>query len=110
MADMQAIRERLPNRRESLHFDFEHSGIFYTVGLSRYADGRIAEVFVDGEKVDSASDIVMRDCAIILSFALQHGCTVDTILPALTRGHDERPLGPMGKMLEAIQNWERAQA
>jgi len=60
-------------------------------------------VFVDGEKVDAATDITMRDCAVILSFALQYGVPADDILPALTRSHDERPLGPMGKLLELIQ-------
>ncbi|MBB4042050.1 hypothetical protein GGR34_003735 [Microvirga flocculans] len=109
MAD-RSTRERLPNRRPSESFDFEHGGIIYRAEYSRYPDGRVAEIFVNGEKVDSATDIAMRDCAIILSFALQHGATIDQILPALTRGHDERPLGPMGKLLEQIQEMERTGA
>lgn len=100
------MREKLPNRRSSAIFAFEHNQIHFTVGYSRYRDGRLAEVFVDGEKVDSAADIAMRDCAIILSFALQHGCPVSDILPALTRGSDERPLGPMGKLLEILSQHE----
>lgn len=103
-------RERLPNRRPSESFDFEHSGISYRAEFSRYPDGRIAEVFVNGAKVNTSSDIAMRDCAIILSFALQHGCPIDAVLPALTRGHDERPLGPMGKLLELLRDMERAAA
>jgi len=98
----QYLRERLPNRRPSELIDFEHDSLFYTVGFSRFEDGRLAEIFVDGEKVDSASDIVMRDCAIVVSIALQHGCDISSILSSLTRGHDERPLGPMGKLLELI--------
>lgn len=79
-----ATRERLPNRRASEVFDFEHGSILYTVGVSRNPDGRLAEVFVDGEKVDSATAIAMRDAAIMLSIALQKGCTVEEILPAGT--------------------------
>lgn len=103
MVDSRATRERLPNRRASELFDFIHDNLVYTVELSRYADGRVAEIFVDGEKVDSSTDIAMRDSAIVLSIAFQHGLTIADILPALTRGHDERPLGPMGKLLEMIQ-------
>jgi len=103
MAESRAIRERLPNRRASELFDFIHDNLVYTVELSRYPDGRVAEIFVDGEKVDSSTDIAMRDSAIVLSIAFQHGLTIADILPALTRGHDERPLGPMGKLLETIQ-------
>ena len=37
-------RERLPNRRRSTSFNFEHRGLGFTCSYSRFADGRIAEV------------------------------------------------------------------
>ena len=41
-------RERLPDRREAELVDFEHEGRKWTVTVGRFADGRIAEVFIDG--------------------------------------------------------------
>jgi hypothetical protein len=37
-------RERLPNRRGHELLDFEHVGIRYTAGVSRFSDGRLAEI------------------------------------------------------------------
>ncbi len=108
MADAHSSRrDLLPARRTSELFEFFHFPVAYTVGISRYPDGRIAEVFVDGEKVDTDTDIAMRDAAIVLSFALQHGATVAAIAPAMTRGSDERPLGTMGLLLERLVQVER---
>ena len=38
-------RQRLPNRRASLTFGFEVGGLRYTATVSRFADGRLGEVF-----------------------------------------------------------------
>ena len=43
-------RQRLPDRRAAEVFDFEHNGRKWTATFSRFADGRIAELFIDGSK------------------------------------------------------------
>jgi hypothetical protein len=50
-----AARERLPNRRAHQSFPVEHNGLRLTVGVSRYADGRLAELVVNTDKVGTAS-------------------------------------------------------
>ena len=39
-------RERLPDRRGAELVDFEHHGCKWTATFGRFADGRIAEVFL----------------------------------------------------------------
>ena len=43
-------RQRLPDRRAAEVFDFEHNGRKWTATFSRFADGAIAELFIDGSK------------------------------------------------------------
>jgi hypothetical protein len=63
-------RERLPNRRASTSFDIEVGGLKYTATVSRFADGRIGELFITNGKAGSDSDANARDAAIITSIAL----------------------------------------
>ena len=44
------IRDRLPNRRGHELLSFEHGGFRYTAGIGRFADGRLAELFLDCSK------------------------------------------------------------
>lgn len=44
------MRERLPNRRAAETFGFEHGGRKWTATISRFPDGRVAEIFIDGSK------------------------------------------------------------
>src|SRR5262245_37190610 len=71
-----------------------------TIGF--YPDGRIGEVFLGAAKSGTALDIATRDSAILLSFALQHGATVDRIRSAMTRDEMGRPEGAMGALLDRI--------
>jgi hypothetical protein len=78
-------RERLPNRRASETFELECSSLRYTCTVSRYRDGRIAELFLSNHKSASAADVGARDAAIAFSFAVQHGADPETIRRALCR-------------------------
>jgi hypothetical protein len=51
------IRERLPNRRRAELLDFEHGGLSYTAGISRFADGRIAEGEFSWEALDCRGEL-----------------------------------------------------
>src|SRR5262249_16276279 len=72
-------RERLPNRRASISFDFEVEGLRYTATFSRFADDRIGELFLNNHKSNSAADTNARDSAIVFSFAVQHGADPEAI-------------------------------
>jgi hypothetical protein len=95
-------RKRLPNRRNSETVNLEHNGLRYTISFSRFADGRISEVFVQNHKAGNASDVAVRDAGILLSFCLQYGCPIDTICRALSRNADGSASGVMAAVLDAI--------
>jgi ribonucleoside-diphosphate reductase alpha chain len=96
------VRERLPNRRHSEVFNFRADGLRFTGSVSRFNDGRIAEVFLDNHKAGSGVGTLVRDSAIILSFALQHGADIRAIRRALCRDSQERPMGPMAVVLDLL--------
>ena len=96
------MRSRLPNRRASTTFDFEGMGLRFTASVSRYPDGRISELFLDTNKAGSGIGTLVRDSAIILSFALQHGADVEDIRRALCRDSQGRPLGPIAVALDLL--------
>jgi hypothetical protein len=95
-------RFRLANRRASTLFEFESMDLKFTASISRYPDGRIAEFFCDNHKAGSAVGTLVRDSAIILSFALQHGADVEAIRRALCRDSVGRPLGPLAAALDLV--------
>ena len=49
-------RQRLPNRRASETFSFLCNDLKYLATVSRFADGRLAEIFIDNAKAGSHSD------------------------------------------------------
>src|SRR5262245_40707556 len=99
-------RERLPNRHRSTSFDFEVAGLRYTATVSRFADGRVGEVFLNNHKSNSASDANARDSAIVASLALQHGVPLETIRGALLRDSHGRAGTPLGAALDLIADRE----
>jgi hypothetical protein len=96
------VRERLANRRSSEFFSIEAMALRFRVSASRYPDGRLAELFMHANKAGSAVGTLVNDCAIILSFALQHGADAEAIRRALCRDSEGRPLGPMGVALDLL--------
>ena len=95
-------RERLPNRRASILFELEVAGLRYTATVSRFADGRIGELFLMNHKSNSAADTNARDSAIVFSFAVQHGADPDAIRRALCRDSQGRASGPLGAALDFL--------
>lgn len=95
-------REKLPDRRYSESFSFELNGLHFTATVSRFADGRVGELFLNNHKFGNQSDTNARDAAILLSFALQHGADVNAIRRALCRDSAGRPLSPIGKALDLL--------
>lgn len=96
-------REALPNRRETQTFKFEFAGIRHHCSVSHYPDGRPAELFIDAGKVASGVQNIMRDGAILISLALQHGCPVETLRHAMTRDDIGSAASPLGALLDLVE-------
>jgi hypothetical protein len=101
-------RQRLPNRRASTTFELECGGLRYTATVGRFADGSVAEIFLNNHKSNSASDANARDAAIVCSLALQNGVPLETIRRALLRDSQGRPSTPLGCALDIIAGEEQA--
>ncbi len=74
----------------------------FTASVSRYPDNRPGEIFIDNHKAGSAIGTLVRDAAIILSFALQYGADITAIGKALSRDGQGQPLGPIGQATDTI--------
>lgn len=74
-----SARERLPNRRASERFTVDYDGARYTATLSKFSDGRVAEIFLDAAKPDSGLAVHANDAAVLASLLLQHGVPAATI-------------------------------
>jgi hypothetical protein len=99
---MSAARRRLPDRRASETFTIECAGLQYTATISRFADGRLGEIFLTNHKAGSAADTAARDAAITCSIALQYGADVETICRALCRDGSSNASGPLGVALDLL--------
>jgi ribonucleoside-diphosphate reductase alpha chain len=96
-----SARQRLPDRRPSLTFELEHIGLHYTVTISRSC-GAVREVFIQNHKNSSASDVAARDCGVLISLCLQHGCPLTTIARALLRNTDGTASGVAGAVIDLL--------
>jgi hypothetical protein len=99
---MSAARRRLPDRRASQTFDVASCGLRFTVTASHFDDRRLAEVFIQNHKADSAAGIMASDAAIAASLALQFGCPVETLRKALKRDGQGRASNPLGAALDRL--------
>jgi hypothetical protein len=99
-------RQRLADRRASTTFTFKVGGLTYTATASRYADGRIGELFLTNHRSNSAADTNARDAAITFSIAVQHGADPAVIRRALCRNGDGSASGPLSAALDIIAGWE----
>ena len=100
-------RQRLPNRRFADTIEFEHdtgtSTLHYVATVGHFEDGTVAEIFLNANKQGTFSDTNARDAAIAASLALQYGCPVTTLRKALTRNADGSPAGPLGHLLDIVE-------
>ena len=107
----RCIRRRLPQRRKHELVDFDHGGQKYTAGLGYFEDGNLAEVFLNvSGRAGSQLEAVARDAATVASIALQYGTPAETIRRALTRNTDGSASGPLGKVLDLLDERSSANA
>jgi len=89
-----STRERLPDRRASTAFQ---RGA-YTVTVSKFGDGRLAEIFLDHRKPNSELAELANDCAVLVSLLLQHGVTAAKIRHSIS--------GPIATALDVAMEGE----
>jgi hypothetical protein len=77
-------RERLPNRRANSSFSFEFEGHRYRATAGRFADGRLAEIFLHTGKLGTPLQSSADNAAILASIALQHGVKPEVIRHSVT--------------------------
>ena len=99
---MTAARQRLPNRRASETFAFECNNLKYLASISRFPDGRLAEIFISNAKAGSHSDAAAKDAAVVCSICLQYGVPAEVIRRALLRDPQGRAASPLGAALDHI--------
>jgi hypothetical protein len=99
-------RKRLPNRRCHEVVEFTHNGFGYTAGFGRFDDGKLAEVFLNADKVGTAIETQARDAAITASLLFQNGGSPETFRRALTRNADGSGPGALGKLLDILLSEE----
>ena len=97
-----STRKRLPNRSASLTIAFEENGQRFTASYGFFADGTLAEIFLNNSKAGNDVDTSARDAAISVSFALQHGCDLDALRKALSRDAAGKPIDALAAALDLI--------
>lgn len=102
-------RVELPLRRFSLNFTVAFQGEKYDVSTSFYPGGQIGDTFIDRKKDKVAAklgmqlDAACRDSAILLSLALQHGCSIERLKHSVTRDEDGlTPSSLLGQIIDTI--------
>jgi ribonucleoside-diphosphate reductase alpha chain len=74
----------------------------YAVTAGFYPDGRAGEVFIAAPKVGTDIEAILRDGAILMSFALQHGAPLDQLMHAMTREASGEMSSVIGRLAEAV--------
>jgi hypothetical protein len=102
------FRQRPPNRRPLETIAIELEGQRYKISLGReyLCDGscggqerfgRIVEIFINAQKVNSPIDVLVGDAGVLLSMLIQYGCPIDDIFHAMKRYPDGSPASPLGR-------------
>ena len=96
------MRRTLPQRRSAETFDMRFWNQLFSVTIGFYPDGTPGEVFIDGAKTGQDIQSTARDAAVLLSLALQHGVSPDSIRHAVTRGASEEPASILGAVIDSL--------
>lgn len=96
-------REALPARRRSIQFTFARGSIEFIGCIGFAKDRRPLEVFLSCGKTTTEIEALGRDAAILVSLALQYGCSFDTMRGAITRSHDGTAATLVGQLLDEIE-------
>lgn len=100
-------REKLPNRRGGDTFEFEagvpgYTPAHFVATTGHHEDGRLGEVFIHPTKTGSDRDISVQESALLLSFVLQLGGTIEMVRSAMPRSSGGIAEGPIGALLDRM--------
>jgi hypothetical protein len=97
-------RYALPMRRRCETFEIDFGGLkkSHVITVGFYDDGSVGEVFINGGKSGEQVEAIARDGAVLLSMALQHGVSLDTIKHALTRDSQDAPQSIIGVVVDRL--------
>ena len=97
-------RQALPMRRRCETFEIDFGGLkkSHVVTVGYYDDGRPGEVFINGGKSGEQVEAIARDGAVLVSMALQHGVSLNTIRHALTRDSQDEPQSIVGAVVDRM--------
>lgn len=110
------MRDRPPNRRQSVTVKFYFGGMSYFGTVSFHGPplnpdlARPRELFLSTSKATSAASYQASASAIYASFALQHGASLDDLLSAAPMLEDGTPADPVGFFLWMIKAGQVVQA
>ncbi len=111
MTRLVSSRRPLPARRPQVSVDLVFGGNLYTLSIG--GDGATPEpleVFVSTwSKAGTSLQDAVRDAAIMISLAIQHGCPIETMRRALTRDHEGKPASVIGAVVEAMATMQGQQ-
>lgn len=95
---------KLPNRRMSISETIEWRGQRYHVTVGFHADGKVAELFINGHKVGSDNEASLQDGCVVFSLALQNGADVEGLSDSLGREHTDpgAPTEGVGRAASAL--------
>ena len=90
-------RLRLPDRRESLTFNYDCGPRRYTATVSYFPGTKqLAEIFLGNGRAGSDVDAAAKDSAVVASLALQHQVPLDVLRRALMRDPRGNASGALG--------------
>jgi len=96
-------RAPLPQRRACDTFNINFWNGTFAVTVGYYSDHLTpGEVFISGTKSGVDLDGVVRDSAVLLSLALQHGVAIETMQRAVTRNQDGSPSTIVGAICDVL--------
>ena len=95
-------RQILPARRRCETFDLRFWNQRFTVTLGFYPDGTPGEIFIDSHKSGGDVEAIARDAAVVISLALQHGATAESVKHAITRNGNGTPASILGAVVDAL--------
>lgn len=100
-------RHRLAQRRYSETRDIVFNNTVYSMTVG-FEEGEALEVFLGMEKsAGTMADVAARDQAILISIALQHGASLQTLADAMTKTAAGEPEGLAGVALQQMIEWGR---
>jgi hypothetical protein len=103
-----SMRQRLPNRRRNETRVFEHAGMQFVLTVGFYSNNTVGEIFLNNGKFSSMSDALVRDGAVLVSLAIQHGTPLEVLRGAILRDPRGNPATPIGRALDLLAEGDNA--